>query len=101
MNKTIKSKIKAKNVLYKKYIQNERFESDFVCLKNIIIELKELIFSTKALYYNNKKIPLIPLLLVDNKFVTKIKTKTIIFSKYHAEPCTLVKNSSVIPSVLL
>ena len=53
----------------KKYIQNERFESDFVCLKNIIIELKELIFSTKALYYNNKKIPLIPLLLVDNKFV--------------------------------
>ena len=56
MNKTIKSKIKAKNVLYiKKYIQNERFESDFVCLKNIIIELKELIFSTNALYYNNKK----------------------------------------------
>ena len=65
------------------------------------LKVTSLIFSTKALYYNNKKIPLIPLLLVDNKFVTKIKTKTIIFSKYHAEPCTLVKNSSVIPSVLL
>ena len=29
---------------------NGRFESDFVYLKNLIIELKELISSTKALY---------------------------------------------------
>ena len=54
MNKTIKSKIKAKNVLYKKYFQNKRFESDFVCLKNLIIELNELISSTKALHYENQ-----------------------------------------------
>ena len=53
MNETIKSKIKAKNVLYKKYIQNGRFESDFVCLEDLIIELNELISSTKALYYGN------------------------------------------------
>ena len=85
----------------KKCIQNERIRSDFICLQNLMVELKELIFSTKALYYNNKKIPLIPLLLVDNKLVTKIKTKTIIFNKYHAESCTLLKNSSVILSVLL
>ena len=62
-----------------------KFESDFVCLENLIIELKELISSTKALYcenlakklhnpllqekvywsilktfYSDKKIPLIP-----------------------------------------
>ena len=48
MNETIRSKIKAKNVLYKKYIQNGRFESDLVCLKNFIIEL---ISFTKTLYY--------------------------------------------------
>ena len=53
MNETIKSKIKAKNALYKKYIQNGRFESDFVYLQNLIIELNELISSTKALYYEN------------------------------------------------
>ena len=53
MNETIKSKIKAKNALYKKYIQNGRFESDFVYLENLIIELNELISSTKALYYEN------------------------------------------------
>ena len=53
MNETTKSKIKAKNSLYKKYIHNGRFESDFVYLENLIIELKELISSTKALHYEN------------------------------------------------
>ena len=37
----------------KKYIQNGRFKSDFVCLENFIIELNELISFTKALYYEN------------------------------------------------
>ena len=37
MNETKKSKIKTKNALYKKYIQNGRFESDFVYLQNLII----------------------------------------------------------------
>ena len=49
MNETIKSKITAKNVLYKKYIQNGRFESYFV------VELNKLISSAKALYYENFK----------------------------------------------
>ena len=53
MNETIKSKVKAKNILYKKSIQNGRFESDFVFLENLITELNVLISSTKALYYEN------------------------------------------------
>ena len=53
MNKTIKSKIKAKNILCKKYTQNERFEIDFIRLENLIIKLNEIISSTKALYYEN------------------------------------------------
>ena len=53
MSKTIKSKIKPINALHKKCIQNGRFESDFVYLQNLIIELNELISSTKALYYEN------------------------------------------------
>ena len=53
MNETIKSKITVKNVLYKKYTQNGRFESDFACLENFIIELNDLISSTKAWYYEN------------------------------------------------
>ena len=109
----IKSKIKTKNALY---FQNGRFENDFVYLQNLIIELNELISSTKTLYYenlaekinnpllqaktywsilktfyNDKKIPLIPPLLVDDKHVTDIKTKANIFNEYFAEQCTLLK----------
>ena len=77
-----------KQEIYKKYIQNGRFESDFVCLENFIIELKRVnllqaktywsIFKT---FYISKKIPLIPLLLADDRFVTDIKTKSNIFNE--------------------
>ena len=53
MNETIKSKMKATNILYKKYIQNGRFEIDFNFLENLVTELNESISSTKALYYEN------------------------------------------------
>ena len=44
MNDTIKSKIKTKNLLFKQYMQNERFaECDFGFLKALITELYELI----------------------------------------------------------
>ena len=47
INETLKSKMKAKHVLYKKYIQNGRFDSDLISLENSIIELNDLISSTK------------------------------------------------------
>ena len=103
-------------------MQNERFESDFGFLKALITELNELISSTKILYYENlakklnnpllqaknywsilktfyddKKIPLIPPLLIDNKFVTDIQTKANIFNKFFAEQCTPLRNGSVLP----
>ena len=123
MNEIIKLKIKAKDNIYKKYIQNGRFESDFVLLETLITELNELVSTTKALYYENigkklndpllqaktywsilktfyngKKIPLIPPLLVDDKFVTDMKTKANIFNKFFAEQCTPLKNDSKLPS---
>ena len=93
INKIIKSKIKTKNLLFDQYIQNRRFESDFVFLEAFITEIDELISSTKNLYYENlarkvnipllqaktywtilktfyyeKKIPIIPPLLIDDNF---------------------------------
>ena len=53
MNKNIKTKIKEKNTFYQKYIENGRFESDFILLEKLITELNDLIFSTKTLYYEN------------------------------------------------
>ena len=47
INETLKSKMKAKHVLYKKHIQNGRFDSDLISLENSIIELNDLISSTK------------------------------------------------------
>ena len=42
MNETIKSKIKIKNKLYKQYIENGRFESDFVFIETLITEIDDL-----------------------------------------------------------
>ena len=53
MDENIISKIKTKNLLFKQYIQNGRFESDFVFLENLITEINELISSTKSFYYEN------------------------------------------------
>ena len=48
-------------------------------------------------FYNDKKIPLIPPLLVNNNFITDIKTKANIFNTFFAEQCTPLKNDSVLP----
>ena len=39
MNEPIKLNIKAKNNIYNKYIQNGRFEKDFLLLETLIVEL--------------------------------------------------------------
>ena len=122
MNETIKSKMKTRKKLYKQYIENGRFESDFMMIETLIPEINDLITSTKDLYYNNlakilnnpllqaktywsilktfynnKKIPIIPPLLIDNKFVIDIQTKANIFNKFFADQCTPLKNGSVLP----
>ena len=128
MNEKNKSKVKFKNQLYKVYIKNGRNKVDFLNLKNSIAELKELASTTKTSYYenlekklnglaiqtksywtilksfyDNKKIPLIPPLLINDIFVTDIKTKSNIFNKFFAGQCTIVffqqlKNDNVLPT---
>ena len=126
INELIKSKIKKKNMLYKQYIQNGRFESDFDLVKNLITEVNELVSSAKTLYYenlakklnnpllqpktywsvlktfyNDKKIPLILPLLIKDKFVTDIKRKADIFNNFFAEQCTPLHNDSKLPPNLM
>ena len=123
MNETIKSKIKTKNKLFSQYIQNGGFERDFVLVERSVTELSDLISHTKALYYenfakkldnpllqakaywsilktfyNDKKVSLIPPLLIENEFVTDIKTKTNIFNKFFADQYTILKNNSMLPT---
>ena len=54
MKETNRLKIKAKSKICNKYIQNRRFESDFLVLKIIITELNELNKTTESLCYQNR-----------------------------------------------
>ena len=117
MNEIIKSNMKAKNKLYRQYIKNGRFESDFVFIESLVNEINEMISNAKNLYYvnlakklnnpllqartywsilktfyNNKKIPLIPPLLINDKFVTDIQSKANIFT----DQCVPLKNNSML-----
>ena len=112
-----------KNKLYQQYIQNGRFESDRVFIESLIAELNELISFTKDLYYENlakklnnpllqakaywsilksfyddRKVPLIPPLLIDDKFVTDIQTKTNILNKFFIDQSQPLNNASDLPT---
>ena len=48
---------------------------------------------------NNKKIPCIPPLLQDNKYVTDFKKKAELFNLFFAKQCSIIDNSSELPSL--
>ena len=49
-------------------------------------------------FYNDRNVPLIPPLLIDDKFVTDIQTKTNIFNKFFADQCQPLNNASDLPT---
>ena len=53
-----------------------------------------------SLLPNNKRIPCIPLLLHQNRYITKYKDKVELFNNVFTNQCTIIDNSSVLPSVL-
>ena len=48
-------------------------------------------------FLNNKKIPCIPPLFHNNKFVSDFKSKVELFNSFFANQCTLIQNTSEIP----
>ena len=66
-------------------------------LNNRLLQAKTYCSILKT-FYNDKKVPLIPPLLIDDKFVTDIKTKANIFNKFFADQCTPLKNNSILPT---
>ena len=49
-------------------------------------------------FYNYRKVPLIPPLLIDDKFVTDIETKINIFNKFFADHCQPLNNAIDLPT---
>ena len=123
MNEIIKPKMETNNKLYQQYIQNGRFESDLVFIESLITELNELISYTKDLYYentakklnnpllqaktywsilksfyNDRKVPLIPPLLKDDKFFTDIQENPNIFKRFFADKCQPSNNARDLPT---
>ena len=121
-NSRIKSLIENKNKIHKNY---QRFKSNSQLLSKLNLlqeQLHLLINKSKQNYYsriaskltnvqrnpktywslsnrflNNKKIPLIPPLFHENKFVTDFKEKAELFNSFFAKQCSLIKNSSKLP----
>ena len=52
-------------------------------------------------FLNNKKIPCIPPLIHENSFIIDFQKKTEIFNTFFAKQCTLVPNSSQLPSLFI
>ena len=48
-------------------------------------------------FYNGKRVPVIPPLLVNNKFVTDFKVKANIFNDFFSKQCTPLANGSKLP----
>ena len=52
------------------------------------------------IFYNKRKIPQIPPLLVNNSFVTDFKGKANLFNQFFHKQCTPVANDSTLPTLL-
>ena len=48
-------------------------------------------------FYNGKKVPIIPPLFINNKFVTDFQEKANIFNSFFAKQCSPIPSSSVLP----
>ena len=119
---TIKLQITKKNMLYKKFIQNGRKIADLDSLQEARSALKDLIQESKTKYYNrlsaklsdpktsskaywsilksffiDKKLPVIPPLLVNNEIVSDFKVKANLFNDYFARQSSLLRNTSTLP----
>ena len=58
-------------------------------------------WSLLKVFLNNKKIPIIPPLFHENKFVTDFKEKAELFNAFFAKQCSLIDNNSSLPKNLI
>ena len=109
--------------MYKNYLKNNKSNQSFETFQSFQSQLSSLIASLKNKYYskvvkrlldpstspktywsilktflNNKKIPVIPPIFHDNKYITDFKQKAEIFNSHFSKQCSPLINNSKIPS---
>ena len=125
INDNIKNKIKWKNSMYKNYKRNDKKTEDYELLVKAVSEVSQLIEKSKDEYfyrlgkqlnypnastksywtilktfYNKRKIPVIPPLLVNISFMTDFKEKANLFNDFFCKQSTPVANDSTLPILL-
>ena len=124
MTQYLKSQINWRNNVYQEYHRKTSHSADdFIFLKDVISEVSDLIFNRKNVcynqqaqklndpktspkiywsilktFYNDKKVPLIPALFINNKLEPDFKSKANFFNMFFADKCTPLKNKSIIPN---
>ena len=126
INNRVKELINEKNDTFQCYLHSNKDPRLFNKVEYFQTELKSLIEANKEKYYsrickrmmnpltstktywsilksflNNKKIPCIPPLFLQNRYITKYKDKAELFNNFFANQCSLINNSSVLSSLLL
>ena len=122
INNKVKTMIQEKNKIYQLYLKNKSnmLATKLETLQNLIYETLE---SCKGKYYeniskklcskaiapkyywsllktmlNDKKVPCIPPIFHDNKFVTDFSKKNDLFNSFFAKQCSIIENNCVLPS---
>ena len=67
----------------------------------IPLQLPKLFGNNKSFFLSNKKISVIPPLLVNEEIISKFSPKASIFNKSFASQCTPLQNSSILPTFYL
>ena len=113
------------NEFFKQFINNAKLKRDYDWLRCIRGDLAESIRSSKEklqihlsakssnpstsaktcwsihkTFVNGKKVPLIPPLLVNRKFVPNFLEKANIFNDFFSQECEPISNDGILPSIL-
>ena len=125
INSRVKELINEKSDTFQCYLHSNKNAKLFNKVEYLQNELKSLIEANKEKYYsriskrmmnpltstrtywsvlksflNNKKIPCIPPLFHEIRYIIKCKDKTELFNNFFTNQCSLINNSSVLPSLL-
>ena len=125
MNRCIKNLIAALNDFHKKFVLPSSNTGNLLMFKNLQNQLIQSIHTAKQRYFNKiskklcgpltntkyywsllktilneKKVPCMPPIFHNNKYLTEFKEKGEIFNSFFANQCSFIPNNGILPSEL-